>query len=71
MAPTLMDSRRPALRQWSEAGLLTPSWVCLDKLATISRERVRRALGALSPDDCQLVATTLRCIWQDWPAVRG
>ncbi len=40
-----------ALRHWSEAGLLKPSWLRTGKLVTVHESLILRELGRLAPDD--------------------
>ena len=40
-----------ALRHWSEAGLLNPSWLRMGKLVTVHDSLILRELGRLTPDD--------------------
>ncbi len=40
-----------ALRHWSEAGLLKPSWLRTGKLVTVHESLILRELGRLTPDD--------------------
>jgi mRNA interferase MazF len=51
---------------WQQAGLLAPSTVCLHKLATLAKSRVKRRLGALDPNDRQQVGLVLRQIAASW-----
>jgi mRNA interferase MazF len=48
------------IRDWRTAGLLAPSVVRLDKLATLERTLVRRPLGRLSDVDWSAVQVVLR-----------
>jgi mRNA interferase MazF len=48
------------ISEWAKAGLLAPSVVRLDKLATLERTQVRRLLGRLSDADWSAVRTVLR-----------
>ena len=47
------------LNDWEEASLLLPSTVRLDKLATIDKRFVRRALGKLSEQDTKKLKRSL------------
>ena len=49
---------------WQEAGLLLPSIVRLDKLATLEKRSVERRLGALPPEDLRKVEESLKLLWQ-------
>jgi mRNA interferase MazF len=51
---------------WHQAGLLAPSTVRLHKLATLAKNRVRRRLGALDPNDRQQVGLVLQRIAASW-----
>ena len=60
---TTQTARSPydvVIQQWSKAGLLAPSVVRLDKLATLERTLVRRVLGRLSEVDWSVVQKILR-----------
>lgn len=50
--------------QWQGAGLLLPSIVRLDKLATLEKGLVDRRLGVLAPVDESRVLETLKSLWQ-------
>ncbi len=39
------------LIDWKKAGLLLPSTVCINKIATLEKNLVERRLGKLTPDD--------------------
>ena len=49
-----------AVASWSAAGLLAPSVVRLDKLATLQRTLVERHVGRLSEEDRRRVGECLR-----------
>lgn len=49
---------------WREAGLLLPSIVRLDKLATLEKRLVERSLGRLSSPDMGKVENVLKLLWQ-------
>jgi mRNA interferase MazF len=51
------------LRDWRQAGLLTPSVARLHKLATIEKRLVERSLGALAPGDWETVRLRFRQVW--------
>ena len=46
--------------EWQQAGLLVPSVVRLDKLATLEKRLVGRQLGGLTPDDWRRVTAMIR-----------
>jgi mRNA interferase MazF len=54
------------LMGWRQAGLLAPSIVRLHKLATLSKGRVQRHLGALDSQDHQQVADNLKQFSAAW-----
>jgi len=47
---------------WSDAGLLAPSVVRLDKVATLRKSLVERRLGRLSEGDRRRVGEALRSL---------
>jgi mRNA interferase MazF len=51
---------------WQQAGLLAPSVVRLDKLATLAKSRVHKQLGTLDSSDHQKVAAGLRQLISGW-----
>jgi mRNA interferase MazF len=51
---------------WQQAGLLAPSIVRLDKLATLVKVRVRNRIGKLETHDLQSVADVWRQIAVAW-----
>jgi mRNA interferase MazF len=57
---TIRSSYDVAIRDWTAAGLLAPSVVRLDKLATVERTLVRRLLGHLSDADRSAMQAVLR-----------
>ena len=54
------------LRNWQSAGLLSPSVVRADKLATLEKKLVERRLGSLTQDDISFVAAAIRTVFTDW-----
>ncbi len=51
------------LVHWESVGLLRPSVVRLDKLATLDAGLVVGVFGQLHPDDLAAVKSKLRCFW--------
>ena len=51
------------IEDWQGAGLLFPSTVRLDKLATLEKKLVERRLGALAQNDGNLVDRVLSILW--------
>ena len=49
---------------WRDAGLILPSIVRLDKLATLEKGLVDRQLGRLSSSDMKDVESVLKELWQ-------
>jgi mRNA interferase MazF len=45
-----------------ENGLTAPSFIKCEQLLTISKERLEKRLGRLSPDDLEKVAAALRVV---------
>jgi mRNA interferase MazF len=54
------------ITDWSSAGLLSPSWVRLHKLAALEKSLVNRRLGSLQPADYQQVSAVMRQIYGAW-----
>ncbi len=54
------------LQDWQSAGLLSPSVVRADKLATLEKTLIERRLGSLTHDDISSVAVALRTVLTDW-----
>ena len=52
------------ITDWQGSGLLLPSIVRLDKLATLEKRLVERRLGELALDDSSRVEEVLRLFWQ-------
>jgi mRNA interferase MazF len=53
------------VRDWQSAGLLAPSAVRVDKLATLEKSLIERHLGSLTDGDKSSVATTVQALL-DW-----
>ncbi len=51
------------LSDWQQGGLLLPSVVRVDKLATIDRRLITRTLGALTQADWALVRARIQSLW--------
>ena len=49
---------------WQQAGLLLPSIIRLDKVATLEKRLVERRLGTLSREDGERVRGVLKRIWE-------
>ncbi len=60
---TLYDTE---LRDWQLAGLLAPSVVRTDKLATLEKSLVERQLGSLTEADYTAVASTIQIVFSEW-----
>ena len=56
------SSQDVTLNEWQQAGLLLPSVVRLDKVATLKRSLIDNKLGRLAPDDWSRVVLALRQI---------
>ncbi|MCY0878053.1 MAG: type II toxin-antitoxin system PemK/MazF family toxin [Firmicutes bacterium] len=56
-----------ALRHWSEAGLLKPSYLRAGKLVTVHESLILKKLGQLTPDDWYGVLEQLRQVLADEP----
>lgn len=54
------------LHDWQAAGLLLPSVVRVDKIATIEKSLVERRLGHLTIADMAAVATICKNVFTDW-----
>jgi len=54
------------LTDWQQAGLLAPSVVRVHKLATISKTRIHKRLGALTSADRQKFGPILRQLFASW-----
>jgi mRNA interferase MazF len=54
------------LTDWRQAGLLAPSFVRLHKLATLSKARIQRRLGALEAADRGQVSEALKQLTVAW-----
>ncbi len=52
------------IEEWQEAGLLLPSIVRLDKLATLEKHLVERTLGELTHGDRGKVEEALKLLWR-------
>lgn len=48
---------------WQQAGLLLPSIVRVDKLATLEKRLIERQMGSLSDDDRNRVRAALQQLW--------
>ena len=57
---TIRSSYDVVINEWSRAGLLAPSVVRVNKLATLEKTLVRRRLGRLSEADWSAVQAVLR-----------
>ncbi len=55
-----------AIHDWQQAGLLAPSTVRVHKLATLSKTRIHKPLGALTTVDRKAVAAVLQQIIAAW-----
>jgi mRNA interferase MazF len=58
--PTAGNIARVAISPTSANGLDRPSWVMIDKIASIGRARIRQVFGVLSEDDLSSVDRALR-----------
>ena len=54
------------LAGWQQAGLLLPSAVRLDKLATLAKRLVERSLGNLNHSDWESVRSAVQRLWSDF-----
>jgi len=59
------SSRDVAVANWQRAGLRLPSFVRLEKLATVEKSTVDRKMGNLAPDDWEKVKTVLKQFFAD------
>jgi len=52
------------VREWREAGLMLPSVIRVDKVATLEKRLVERRLGALTAGDWARVGKVVRRLWR-------
>lgn len=54
------------IRSWREAGLAQPSFVRLNKVQTVHKNLVRKAVGRLTNDDLRSVRASLQLLMSAW-----
>jgi mRNA interferase MazF len=54
------------LQDWKDAGLLAPSTVRLDKLATLEKSLIQRRLGCVQTEDRAAISLVIRRVFASW-----